>query len=518
MQDPLPRLSHFASLGRGASLRSSWLTLALSLLLSLSFSFLLSYQEQNQLFLWTSDYLLEALSTPGGFARYLAEFIVQFYYIPWLGALLFSLVFGLLAFLLSRLFKGWWRLLTIPAVLFVLWQMGDEAMTLTYPVALVMCLLLFHVMRRVPVWFDFLVYLLFFWVIGPLVVVYGILRIGTFDAALQRVKKPWSAKRYLRGLILPLLLEPFLLAWLFPRQCPMQAVTTGLWYSRYPQWAITGGYDRDRYELIRQDYLIRNERWTDLIERAEKHTVETPFWSESVNLALAMNGQLPYRQFDFFQSGHDGLIMNMVRDQTSNLPSMEAFYRLGMTNECLRYAFDLQESIPMGRRSGRLTQRIVECYIVKGQYEMARQHLRLLKHTLFYRSWAEEAESYLGDEARINAHPVWGAMRRHAFQHSFLYFYPNLAKIFYDLFLSDTSNHLAMQYMYAQILLDGNDYVFGQMIGFVQQYGNYPTMPPVYEDAWQCMHGAASPTSRYAEYAARVMSQQQPSSQQESSH
>ena len=53
----------------------------------------LSYQEQYQLFLWTGDYFWERVSLPGGLADWLGEFIVQFYYVEWLGALLLALLF-----------------------------------------------------------------------------------------------------------------------------------------------------------------------------------------------------------------------------------------------------------------------------------------------------------------------------------------------------------------------------------------------------------------------------------------
>jgi hypothetical protein len=56
----------------------------------------LSYQEQYQLFLWTGDYFIEKVSLPGGFADWLGEFIVQFYYVEWLGALLLALLFVVL--------------------------------------------------------------------------------------------------------------------------------------------------------------------------------------------------------------------------------------------------------------------------------------------------------------------------------------------------------------------------------------------------------------------------------------
>ena len=63
----------------------------------------LSYQEQYQLFLWTTDYFCERVSVPGGFADWLGEFIVQFYYVEWLGALLVALLFVAMQRLTLRL-------------------------------------------------------------------------------------------------------------------------------------------------------------------------------------------------------------------------------------------------------------------------------------------------------------------------------------------------------------------------------------------------------------------------------
>ena len=75
-------------------------TIALSVLISIgvflfwyiAYPHAMSYQEQYQLFLWTSDYFVDRLSVPGGFASWIGEFIVQFYYVEWLGALLLSLL------------------------------------------------------------------------------------------------------------------------------------------------------------------------------------------------------------------------------------------------------------------------------------------------------------------------------------------------------------------------------------------------------------------------------------------
>ena len=50
-------------------------------------------QEQNQLFLFTWDFFVERISVAGGLADYIAEFITQFSYIPYLGEALLAVLF-----------------------------------------------------------------------------------------------------------------------------------------------------------------------------------------------------------------------------------------------------------------------------------------------------------------------------------------------------------------------------------------------------------------------------------------
>ena len=87
------------------------------------YPYALSYQEQNQLFLFTDDYLVSDVSKMGGLAAYLGEFIVQFYYVECLGAAMLALVYVLLYVLLSRVMKP--SLALVPCVL-MLWHYGDE--------------------------------------------------------------------------------------------------------------------------------------------------------------------------------------------------------------------------------------------------------------------------------------------------------------------------------------------------------------------------------------------------------
>ena len=53
----------------------------------------LAYQEQFQLFQSDATYWWERVCIPGGVADYLAEFLTQFYYYTWAGALIIALLY-----------------------------------------------------------------------------------------------------------------------------------------------------------------------------------------------------------------------------------------------------------------------------------------------------------------------------------------------------------------------------------------------------------------------------------------
>lgn len=170
-------------------------------------------------------------------------------------------------------------------------------------------------------------------------------------------------------------------------------------------------FDRATYELIDYDYLVRTHQWQRIIEKAEKRQASSPMSVSCVNLALAMQGQLCDRLFEFYQNGAEGLFPTFTRDMTSPLPTAEVFYQLGMINDAERYTFEAQEAIPNYRKSGRLTRRIAQCEIINGNYAVAAKYLRMLEHSLFYRQWAKSQERFLYNSAAVSADPEYGRLR-----------------------------------------------------------------------------------------------------------
>ncbi len=507
-----------------AKLISAALTAALGVCVFLfwyvGFPHALSYHEQYQLFLWTSDYLLERISVPGGVSDWIGEFIVQFYYIEWIGALLLALLFMLLLRIT--------RWLIVPTLL--LWLMGDPNALLSYAVALTVAAGAARINKSSGTkgfMCDIILIPFIYWASGPMAWVYVLLRsirIGWLGCALPL----WLLSLHLavyQWLLPQWPLEMVLLPELFyriPLQCPtlmwmiplVTVVTMGTeaWLRENPSkmirlgvgivhyaaciallWTgISKGYDREMYELIWQDYQVRNEQWDAIIERAKEYQVKTSFSSVCVNLALAEKRMLADRMFDFYQSGEDALIMPRIRDLTSMLPSMEVFWRLGMVNAAQRYAFDTQESILNGRKSGRCTKRIAECMLVNGHLKTAEKQLSLLRNTLFYRHWAQQATA----DAKVKA------LR---YQQDFLFSYAEMDKMLGLLFMGNKDNKMALDYFIGQLLLKGDVQAFAQYLPMVQQYGGYQRMPLGYQDVALCIQRQGNvPDSPYANYVKRI--------------
>ncbi|MBR6964206.1 MAG: hypothetical protein IKH86_11360 [Prevotella sp.] len=546
----------------------------------------LSYQEQYQLFQLTGDYFCERLCAIGGLADWLGEFVTQFYFIPSLGAFFLAVVFVALQRQTAKVCNfpntGLWLLSFVPSLL-LLWLMGDESVLLSYPLALLMvmsvaCLVSSgenivcgfrftdqssnhkvqsskfkvqspnHKVQSLFAAADALLVVVLYWLAGPAVWLYALLRVV--------LKRNWL------WLWLPLwvALVMLLARAMVLQQWPWQEVLLTMTYYRVPMqvpvllwliplvivglvalgrervlgnggsvgrsrtsfgWLLLGGvacvvvgflavakgFPKDKYELIRQDYLVRSEQWDEIVERAQRYQVPTAFSSVCVNLALGMRHELADRMFSFYQSGEDALIMPRYRDLTSDLPSAEAFWRLGFVNSAQRYMFDIQESILNGKKSCRCTQRIVECIMVNGHYNVARKHLELLKNTLFYRSWALNAEKYLNNDAWVNTHPVWGRLRRLRFKDNFLFSYSEMDTMLGMLYDNNHENRLALEYFLGQLLLKGSMQKFMQYLQWAQQSGFYQSMPIGYQDAVRCVQQQGNVAgSPYAGYVKRKMS------------
>ncbi|MDE6341251.1 MAG: hypothetical protein K2K93_02945 [Muribaculaceae bacterium] len=458
----------------------------------------LTYQEQNQLFLFTWGYFAESVGVPGGFADWLSEFVVQFDYIPLYGALLTALLLTLTQVMLGLACRREasadcaYAAAALPPILFVA-AMSDENVLLSYGAALTLtatALWLTTLPGRLSPLADFLmmavVAVALYWLAGPVAVVFiiagGILRrhplaaagalavaaiaVVGFNALLLQ---QYPLSRLLAGInyyrvpeVYPAIL--FVIA-AVSALVPLAGLLK-LRGGRLPAYIfagavatfgvifVTASRDRDKSSVLEYDSLVRQGRWDAIVEKARKEPPSHAFGQQALNLALGMKGQLTESMFRYPQNGLESLIGESRLDNTSQLISAEALYRLGLTNIAFATVFDLQEAIMNDRKSGRHTKRMAECMIINGNYEVARKYIEMLKHSLFYSEWARRAETLLGNDGGVEAHPVYGPLRRTAFREDGFYVHGQIDKILAKLAAgSGGSNTLAWDYFCAAAML-----------------------------------------------------------------
>ena len=472
------------------------------------YPFALTYQEQLQLFLFDDDYFCSRIAEPGGLARYVAEFLVQFYNSVVIGAAIIAVLYMFLQRLTWRLMRSesHYALSFVPAVM--LWYaMGDESVMLTYVVALLMAmaaaLAYIKCTAKCAQWVKWFVLLLIipvvYWVVGPLVLLVALLM------------TPWAIT--VQGVIYSLALMLFSAHYL---PYPMMRVVLGIGYYRFPvtlpylllvipvvivlmiylinrlpkakQWVnvaevmvvlvvfgglVDLGYDKKKYELIEYDYLVRVRDWNAIIAKAEKQTPDLPMSVSATNLALAMTNQLGDKAFNFYQHGPQGLFPKFERNFASSQLTGEIYFHLGLINTAQRLAFESMEAIPNYNKSARVVKRLAETNIINGQYKIAEKYLRMLEKTVFYRPWAQRMIAMLGNEKAINEQPLYGTLRQYKLQEDLLFSDGELDNICGQLFLHNQQNLMAAQYLLMLPLLDRDIEKFMAYVKVVQNRIQY---------------------------------------------
>ena len=481
------------------------------------YPFALTYQEQFQMFLFDGDYFWERMAEPGGLARYIGEFLTQFYNSITIGATILAVLYILLQRLTWRLMNSrpvsplvsvkYYYVLSFLPALIVWYAMGDESVMLTYVVALLMAMAVALAWRNWSSewaqWVKWVVAIVLipvvYWLIGPLVLLVAVLMV------------PWTmaVAAVLYSLALILLSAHFV-------PFPMSRVFLGIDYYRFPdtvpymlmaipvviwimalfvkklpqpkQWVVYAqalilavlilvpkeyGFDAKKYELMEYDYLVRIGDWNGIIAKAEKQTPDLPMSVNATNLALGITNQLGERAFEFYQRGSEGLLPPFERNFSTTLLMGEVYFYLGLVNTAQRFAFESMEAIPNYNKSARAVKRLVETNLINGQYEVARKYLQLLEKTIFYRPWAKQMMAMLGDEKAINAHPLYGTLRQFRLQEDFLFSDQELDKMCGQLFMHNQKNRMAAQYLLMLPLLEKDIPRFMSYVKVVQNRIQY---------------------------------------------
>lgn len=492
----------------------------------------ISYHEQLQMFLCDSQYFHERIGLPGGFSDYISEFLVSFFFYAPIGAGVIAVLITIIQLLSWALIKrhantdlGFalsfvpamftWMTLTNPNVLFSLPVsiIGAELLCLSYCPKKGVVFNGIVVFITIPLcyWlFGTAVYLLALYLLfqgifdkkyinAGVVCIYTILIVGFsarfLDYPTYRIFSGLNYFRYPTAIPVISIFTPIVLASVLPFVA--QLLMKIIFFSRNNDlkvlvgscvvvfgvcfFAVSCSVNPIMHDQVEYDYLVRGSQWNKIIEKANKKSPDTPITVVSLNLALSQTGQMPKRQFQYFQNGAEGLFQPMLKDCFTPVPTAEIMFKLGMINEAQEYFFEAQEAIPNYRKSARITRRLAMTNLINGQYGVASKYLNMLKKTLFYSAWAKETEALLYNEEAIDKHPIYGEARKNTYADDFLISDREMDNMLGLLLVKNPQNRMAYEYLMSYIILRRDLDHFYEYFQLGNKMG-YKEPPQIYQE------------------------------------
>lgn len=491
-----------------------------------------SYQEQYQMFLWDSDYFFSKLFAIGGLLDYFSEFLVQYYYIPIFGCFIIALIFSSLQLLVHLTCKqfGYNKILyplTFLPSIFLWYYMGDVSVLINFPLSIIFAILLFLLYCKK----DNLIYKLSFIILGQ-IAFYLLFGVGVYVFNLLVLMFEINQKGKIYLIILPVFVCIFslLISYNFV-QYPLKKIIHGINYYRFPEelpakefviFFIFGtfaffvskiklkeikhkiqnilkyssialvaifalifvpkGFNQIYYDQIKMDFYMRIGNFNQILKHSTKVVKPTPFSVCCQNYALHKLGKMGDNLFSYYQNGAEGLIPNLTLDMFQSLPVAEVFFSMGYINFAHKWYFEMNESIPNGKKSARFTKRLLQIAMINGLYPLAKKYIEILDKTVFYKSFANEQSKLLYNDKMIEADKFYGPMRSFRFTEDFLYSGSEFDKIFGKLFLHNRNNRMAFEYLLSHALLQRNTSLFETYFNLNRNF-DFSSMPRHYQEA-----------------------------------
>ncbi|MDR1864507.1 MAG: DUF6057 family protein [Bacteroidales bacterium] len=401
----------------------------------------LFYQEQTQMFLFSRDYFLQYLKTPGGIAGYAGAFLTQFFRFPAAGAGVYLLVFWWLCRSCRALFRRFAvfeasffvpfvpALLLLPASAGLMFRLGD-AIALAAALSGFPLLLKLTRARLYFLWLPPAVLLLYAVAGGNMMCCALLLPLHALRRGEGRGMRPLAVFAFM--MLVPLACRrfpytvdvetayfactPFLhpqgqafffgmAAWcaacILPPAGMLSAkarlpakvtLTLNMALAAGVLWAALKSYRPDTERIIEMGCAAENGEWQRVIDLGKK-TPPSPVKCFYVNLALQQSGQLLHRMFACDQIGTEGLLISAQDNFTCGVLG-EFYFRLGLVNEARRYAFESMVGYSCyGEMNVRNVKRLLECALMSGDRRLADKYDALLRKTLFYRNCRETLRS-----------------------------------------------------------------------------------------------------------------------------
>lgn len=542
---------------------------ALFAFLQTCFEYHFYYIEQSQLFLFSEAYIRNKLLLPGGFSMLVAEFLVQFFIRPYVGALVTAVLLTGVGVCTAGIVKriapvsGLFILYVLPmlALLFMHFDFNYRVQgTVCY---LMMMALLCGYMRirndlfrlvagcvLVPV---------LFWLAGSIAVLFAgmvclfeglrkttkwyISLIGVAEVLLLGVGTVYFSLMgeyrwvfgpdlyyhytlhpkeiiYYSWICLPLV---FLVAffirnknslsgkkWRAGISCIAQLamIAAVLW------WGMPKYSDAKTLKLKKLDYFARTEQWDKTIEEC-KGKLTNFLYMCHLNMALANKGELSDKMFNFDQRGPQGLLVQWNKSENISCMLSDIYFTMGATASSQEMAFEGYVSA-MEDGNPRMLKRLVQTNLIYGTYPVAEKYISILEKTYAYRDWAQSQRKYLYNDEVVESDPILGTRRRMLPDRNSLAMIKGLAGDLALFLEKGPANSAALQYLGAMYLLAKDLEGFKALVE--KYYGTefLPVLPVHFQEAvivmsekepdyWKRFNVSETIVARFTDYKKQVL-------------
>ena len=355
-------------------------------------------REQMNLFMFDGDYIRQTYQGTGWLARFISDFLEQFFHLPAAGPFIIALLLtaiGTVVYKICRHFLSQWPSLAI-ASLVIIWSFLRETGNL-------------YTTRYTLVVLGYLVILLF---------------------SLQ-FKRNW-----LKTLSATVML--IIGAWAL-------GSPTHQHYGK--MWGVPKiEYDR----MIGLDAEVARERWDKVLKLSKKdlYMVEASY---CYNLAQAMKGTLGQKLFNHSQNHAYTLLLRVGTDQSTftNCIAGEAWFHLGDMTMAEQSAIISLQASP-NHTGARYIKRLAQVNLITQEDAAAQKYLDILGKTLFYRKWAKSMMPGYQNEASLNE---LSQARSKMANKDFVHHSDNPRAILTGLLEANPANSLARNYLLCYDLL-----------------------------------------------------------------
>ena len=542
---------------------------ALFAFLQMCFDYHFYYIEQSQLFLFSEAYIRNKLLLPGGFSMLVAEFLVQFFIRPYVGALVTAALLTGVGVCTAGIVKriapvsGLFILYVLPilALLFMHFDFNYRVQgTVCYLMMMALlcgymrirndlfrlvagCVLvpvlfwlagsitvlfagmvcLFEGLRKTPKWYISLIGVAEVLLLGVGTVYFSLM--GEYrwvfgpDLYYHYTLHPKEIIYY-SWICLPLV---FLIAFFVRNKnslsgkklfagisciAQLAMIAAVLW------WGMPKYSDAKTLKLKKLDYFARTEQWDKTIEEC-KGKLTNFLYMCHLNMALANKGELSDKMFNFDQRGPQGLLVQWNKSENISCMLSDIYFTMGATASSQEMAFEGYVSA-MEDGNPRMLKRLVQTNLIYGTYPVAEKYISILEKTYAYRDWAQSQRKYLYNDEVVESDPILGTRRRMLPDRNSLAMIKGLAGDLALFLEKGPANSAALQYLGAMYLLAKDLEGFKALVE--KYYGTefLPVLPVHFQEAvivmsekepdyWKRFNVSETIVARFTDYKKQVL-------------